>query len=503
MLKLCLVEDEEYALKILEHKIKDLQEDYDIIGTAYNGLDALDLIKGEHPDVVITDIRMPDMDGITLIEKLKEDNLSIMPVILSGYQEFEYAKQAVKLGVEEYLLKPVVPNELRECLKKCQEKINKKKNESNISSLLTGSTSLINNNNKDYIVLYIIFANALSSLDSFIHPSISYIPSQDIENIYLSIFSHSGIVYCFNGICSNEKVLIIQKNSLSENVLINKLIKLQSILFDSYNYPVTIAYQFVTDKKQLRMYISECRKNAMQNIVLGKSRVISDNSNIKNDTNMKEIINSLTILLKQWQIDLTKTVVYQLFNDWKAIDYPLFALQNDMLYIINSLKHNLSVTYTDGNTLYYVENIVSASNTFDELADNFYHLILELFEQNVTYNAPISSPTQLVEQIENYFKRNLSKNITLQMLCDEMNFSKVYLCRVFKKQKDMTPIDYFIQLKIERAKELIIQYPSMPMKDIADSLGFKDVYYFSKVFKRITSQTPSTVRSEHEKRVSN
>jgi AraC-like DNA-binding protein len=101
-----------------------------------------------------------------------------------------------------------------------------------------------------------------------------------------------------------------------------------------------------------------------------------------------------------------------------------------------------------------------------------------------------------VEKIERYFKSNLTGDITLSRLCAEMNYSKVYLCRIFKKLKSTTPIDYFIQLKMEKANSLFREYPAMSIKDVADSLGFNDVYYFSKVFKRVTGLTPSASREQ-------
>ncbi len=88
------------------------------------------------------------------------------------------------------------------------------------------------------------------------------------------------------------------------------------------------------------------------------------------------------------------------------------------------------------------------------------------------------SPEQLVNRIESYFQRNLSNDVTLNKLCEEMNYSKVYLCRIFKKMKNASPIDYFIQLKIEKASALFHECPGMSMKDVAESLGFSDSYYF-------------------------
>lgn len=83
------------------------------------------------------------------------------------------------------------------------------------------------------------------------------------------------------------------------------------------------------------------------------------------------------------------------------------------------------------------------------------------------------------------------------MLAGEMKVSKVYLCRIFKKYKNMTPIDYFNRLKIDRACELLVQFSSLPLQKISDMLGFNDVYYFSKVFKKIVGVSPSVYRRDH------
>ena len=103
-MKIFLVEDEVFALRTLCKKVRDLSPDYEIAGTASDGVEALPLILEARPEVVITDIRMSRMDGLTLIREMKEAGVSAIPVILSGYQEFEYAKQAIHLGVNDYLL---------------------------------------------------------------------------------------------------------------------------------------------------------------------------------------------------------------------------------------------------------------------------------------------------------------------------------------------------------------------------------------------------------------
>ena len=148
--------------------------------------------------------------------------------------------------------------------------------------------------------------------------------------------------------------------------------------------------------------------------------------------------------------------------------------------------------------VFYVENICCFSSSFEELASNFSLLLTELFGASNGPEDQTLKGEQLVEKIEAYFHENLSRSITLQLLSEEMNVSKVHLCRVFKKYRNMTPIDSFNRMKIDRARELLTQFAALPLQKISDMLGFSDVYYFNKVFKKIEGVSPSAYRKNLE-----
>lgn len=496
MLKICLVEDEEYALKSLHQKIIDLNGPYEVVGVAYDGIDAIDVIEKQCPDVVLTDIRMPDMDGISLIDHMNQRNANAVFVIVSGYQEFEYAKHALKLGVEDYLLKPVVPGELRECLARCREKVRQKRNNKHIDAILSENVPAMHWGNVDHFLVYMIFGNAISSVESITHPDIFYISSHDIERKL-----HSRVntpVFCFIGVCSNEKVAIIQRGDLSEKALLQMLHQLAAEMTEEYQCSVTISCQPMNASEVIGTQISLCRKIAVHNILLGTNNIVTGmKSNPYSTRGVNDVIAGLSLSIRQWQPDLLNSQIQSLFAQWEENRYPLRGIQMDLLYIANSLKHTIRTANTGDFTMdYHIDSIISVSNTFSDLAENFFHLLTELFGSPSLGDSQIAYPTHLVEQIDQYFRNHLSENLTLSMLCSEVNYSKVYLCRVFKKAKNSTPMDYFLQLKMERAKTLLAQCPSIPMKDIAESLGFSDVYYFSKVFKRIAGYPPSKVRDK-------
>ena len=110
--KVILVDDEEEVIAVIERKIHWDMLGFDVVGSANNGVKALELVEKLQPDVVITDIKMPYMDGLELSRRLNNDYQNIHIIIFTGFDEFEYAKEAVHLEIEEYMLKPINALEL-------------------------------------------------------------------------------------------------------------------------------------------------------------------------------------------------------------------------------------------------------------------------------------------------------------------------------------------------------------------------------------------------------
>ncbi len=493
MTTIFLVEDEAYALKVLHQKILDLNENYEIVGTADNGLSALEQLPDASPDIVITDIHMPDMDGLTLIEKLKEAGCSALPVIISGYQEFDYAKQAVRLGVADYLLKPVNPEELKSCLASCKKRV--KKQRKNIISFFIGDDSLSFEAAKGqdtFFVIYIIIANPLSTVENMIHPNVRYIPNNEMERLFPKRHSKQ-FIHCFDGFFSNEKVMLLNYSDIEAQILEASLQQLAENLRELSHQYITI-FHTVTKKQALAVSVRHCYNGAIANMVFGHTGVYSSlpQGNISGE-NINSIADLYALLLQQKQPDLLRSNIRRLFLSWSEKQRLYVDEKNDLVFLLNSLKQKFLLKKEfDFNSHYFLENIISFSSNHAEFADNFCQLLIQMF---MVSEPEVKTGEDLVETILAYFKNNLSSNVTLQTLEEEMGLSKVYLCRIFKKYNGITPIESFTRLKIEKAKELIIQFPDLSLRKISESLGFNDVYYFSKVLKKITGIAPSEMRS--------
>lgn len=493
MISIYLVEDEVYALMALQQKIIDLEEDYIIAGAADNGITALKEIAELCPDVVLTDIRMPDMDGLTLISRLKEAGSPSLPIIVSGYQDFEYAKQAVKLGAADYLLKPVNPPELASCLKSCAEKLAKQRK--NIVSFLIGEERLSfegANPQDTFTLLYIIIANPLSSVENPLHPNVQYIPNRVLEQLFRK-YHNCRILRCFDGFFSNEKALLLKEDEKGRSLLSGNLPHFQKALEKEVNSFVTI-YHANTNGMSLPSVIRECRENAVRSVFFGKSTINNVPVRIHQiSSGLQETADLFALIIGQNQFDLLRSNVSRLLAQWEKECHSCLSVMEDLLFIMDSLKRHFSALETpDFNNRYFLENIMSFSQSISELSENFYLMLVVLF----TVKEPEGrSPEELVENLIAYFNDHISSNITLQDLEEKIGVSKVYICRVFKKYKNTTPIDYFTRLKISKAQKMLHDFPNLSLREISDSLGFNDAYYFSKVFKRITGSTPSEMRA--------
>lgn len=498
-MKLFLVEDEVMTLHALQRKIEDLNREWMVVGTASNGVEALSLISAAKPDVVLTDIRMPDMDGIALVEKLRERGSPVLPVIISGYQEFEYAKQAIRLGVEEYLLKPVNPEELSDCLEKCARRLKSRRSRDNVASFLVGDDSIsieLTPGERRFAAVYLVVANALSDLEHVQHPSAPHLPSDHVERLLAPLFPSSTTVRCMDGFFSNEKAMVLAGAGLEPVELQGRLEQAAAALRERTGRFVTLFYRNTDSPRKLESNIRTCRRGALENMIL-ECNVVTAQSGVAPipDEKLSERVKFFTLFLRQNQLDDLLKNIRKMFLDWSVSHRRAAEVKTDMVFILNALKHSLALHQDFSfQSLFFVENLICFSESFAAYADGFYQLLIELYcpepeEKGI-------SAEELVAQIDDYFCANLAENISLQSLSDKMGLSKVYLCRIFKKHKDMTPIDYFTRLKIHRARELIAEHPSTPLREISDTLGFNDTYYFSKVFKRIVGVPPSEIRME-------
>lgn len=497
MIKVFLVEDEIILLNSLKKKIEDLKSDYIVVGSATNAQTALAKIPSVLPDIVLTDIQMPGMDGLELIQKLQALTPAMQFVIISGYSDFDYTKQAIKLNVHDYLLKPVQLSELEKCLASCSKKLIITSDALEMVHPLMLSNFSDNNSNKlqlkNYYVAYLIYHNPLNSNDIIIHPSI---PSISITALTNQLNQHvSYDFYCFNGIVSNEKIILINAEPNDYLDLLKQLNAAKNNLSESHLATVFLS-KIHEGLDHISDYIAYTRKCTASSVILGQTNIFSSKDNPMNVT-YPSIIGTQLLerhlnLLKQHKFSQISEDLDPLFNQWSDLAYPLYNVEKDLLFYLEYVGRTM---LKEGDSIYdfasYLEDIIIASSDYKSLSKSFYTMIHDIYSDDTDETTQILSSIEIVSIAKVYLQKNITSNISLVSLSNFLDLSQTYLCKIFKETEGCTPMHYYTSLKIERAKELLRSASPLKLKNISELAGFSDPYYFSKVFKKVVGVSPS------------
>ena len=310
MLKVLVVDDEDIIREGIVNRIPNLVSDIDIVGSAEDASSAIELIKIHHPNVVITDIRMPEVDGLQFISIAKTIFSDIRFIIISGYQDFNYAQTAVRLGVEDYLLKPIDNMQLTEILEKLkstfaneadEEKKStqfKKKAEFTINYFKTKClTDLINKddittpegilkhlnsfditfNQSNFLVVTII-ASSFSNIKAFPYKEDIPILKFAVCNIAEEILSSAGQAIAFENALHEKQinVLLNHNNILLSQYITQLCTDLLSAINNFLKLNVTIGIGSSYDSiSKISSSFEESINACMQKIVLGDNKVFN------------------------------------------------------------------------------------------------------------------------------------------------------------------------------------------------------------------------------------
>lgn len=511
MKKILIVDDEPFIAKSIQLMIESIDVDCLVCGVANNGKQALTLCETLHPDILLTDIRMPVMDGLELIQTLLQKTTPPLFIILSGYGEFEYAQKALKMGVFDYLLKPVDPSALSDVLGRAVGTLssNYKKDSSRIlwdilsSPNVLPHSDFINRHFSDISYSFMII-NAGSYFHFSYSPASTYTDFWETYNL-LSVLPdiESAGGWIVSGIRPNERIIIFD----------SKIAGLPEMLFreifDLLNgspIPISsICGEHIGEIYTLNESISKYRLLLNRNAMFGYSSFISPTPAPTDSKGQFQLSRSekeeLALLFQNGNKTelsqyITKKICYYEQQKIRQIDLQFFLLE--ILYLLDS---KLPPTERDQeNLLYFVTDIINNTWSYKMLTDDFLRLVCELLD-TLKKGEDNTSHTTIVDQIENYIYQHYTENLTLQKLADVFGFVPPYLSRIYKKERGISPSDHILNLKIERIKHLLKNDSHLSLKKIAETTGFNDPFYMSKVFKMATGFTPSEYRAKHTARI--
>lgn len=493
MLRLMIVDDEQIIRESLSQMIDYESIGYELIATAKNGMEAYDIICDDYPDVVITDIRMPILNGLDFIERSIKSDSKITFILLSGYHDFEYARQAMKYGVRYYLLKPTDKKELIECL----VSIRKERLEEEESRYYQQQVFL---SSLKFPLEQSFIMEALEHQDTFPEVFCKYkellsLPKDCyyacicsfVEETYLKDFSQDvkelledyGTPLQFSILyVKNTAVLIFSASRLSiQEQLSTTLSKLR--------YP-NQSVSFVTEFMN-RDSTKELFKDIIQKISRFERILL-----IGEDGEFQEIKNHLA---SPWMINSLENSITEAEDVSQATEL-LDSVFRDSMPAVTARSLALGLFMKDGLT----EKL-----PLDAACDFFRRLyscdsvseIRKLLRVVLFYKKNKKDdlkPCSNISLLKSYIRKHLdSENLSLKWLAENYLFVSVgYLSKQFIKEEGMRFSDYLNKERMEEAIRLMTYYHDDNVKQIARQVGFSNnPQYFSQVFKRYTGMVPT------------
>lgn len=528
MYRIVLVDDEPLILAGIASLIS--WEDYDcaIVGKATNGSSAYDMILEEKPDIVITDIRMPIMNGLELVEKCKAGGCTFAFIVLTNLEEFSLARKALTLGASDYLVKidlneDALVESLNKAKKSCDIMIKQQHHQ-----LLD---DLIKSNSKDmaqqYLSRLLLSPGSLAGaheppaeLEGHYNRPFIILCSMRSDNIS---FEPGEDTYDFRQI--QKQILDIISGITSRTFADQTLLSYSDTIY-------LLAASLRPNDDFAKTVDSFCTKcNTALKTYFELTAVYGISEQTRSVQDLPAALEHALTALEYYYYDSSSSVVYysgQTFHRSNAKTFNINFLKKDlsasiaqndsekMASIFSQIidlfqegtpgkEHATSACINIYTYLYaffenednsyqdifpYTINIAEHLNHFNSLADiiewlqSFCSKLCRLLDDRKNTRSD-----KLVEQAKRYVQSHYTEKLTLTDIADALNISYGHLSNTFKKFTNVTLSDYIASVKIDHAKELIDTHQYL-MYEISDMLGFDNPYYFSKVFKKITGISP-------------
>ena len=523
-----LIADDEYLIcELIKKLIRWEDLGLELVGEAGDGETALKMIVALKPDIVITDICMPGIDGLSIVKAIRKKKLDTSVIIISGHKQFEYAINSIKYGVEDYLLKPINEDELNHRLKCICQRISdlNKRNQKSKKLEINFQENIIKLRARmieDVLLKNISFKNfdefnnqfQFSFKKKFLQVVVVKLDQKGIENFPLS---KQHIV--LNKIVDKIKDILENSNLSVEFSIFNGLLycflnfddmlpkKEYKKAFESIKEVTNVYVQyFITmgigrttdDIHNLSEAIESARSAIFSRLALGVNRCIFfedlnfnniDEKVIYNDKIIWEFKNTIELLDREKMQDLVSKITNSIKEAEVSpeIKLNLFSkLLIEFFIAIGKDPNNSDKEDLDS----YTKNIFEYYNLNDVVA--FIKKTITQ-EYDIYFNNKHLKLTKPVRVAKSYIEAHYNENITLNLIAGMVYLNPVYFSIMFKKEEGTNFLEYLINIRVNKAKELL-KDSTFSIAEVARKIGYKDTRYFTVLFKRITGITPKEFR---------
>lgn len=530
MIKVFLVEDEFVIREGIKKNIDWEGHGYEFCGEASDGELAFPMIKKEKPDIVITDIRMPFMNGLELSKLIKKEMPWIEIIILSGFEEFEYAKEAIKLGVAQYLTKPISGEDLLKEIDVLSTKIEENKREREIREKYL--SEMKEDTVNDRKIFFEKLVTASESAADLIQAAEKL--EINISAIYYNIMLSKIFVKSQGQDVFSHRILSIEEeleNTIDEDsvIMFDRDLEGKAFLFkaDTKEQLDEVIEDFCEKAKDIfSKYdeieyfggIGECAERLRDvphsfetaNKAFTKRYFTNESAFIRNEEISVRDISDDKFDVENFDVknlDRSKISEFLKFGDGAETEYfvdEYFAaigsnairsqifrqyIIMDIYFTVSEFVEGLSVNKEDQNLSGFKPDLIRTEEESRNYIVSIINKGIELREGNVS-----DRNNDVVDSIRKYIEENYAdEELSLNSMASHVNFSPNHLSMVFSQQTGNTLIKYLTDFRMNKAKELL-KCTNKKSSEISIMVGYKDPHYFSYLFKKTQGVTPTQFR---------
>lgn len=523
MFNLIIVDDKKSIREGISKFVKWNELGYQVAGVFPSANEALKFIEEECVDVLLTDIVMPDVTGLDLIKELRSINPEIKVIILSAYEKFEYAQEAVRLGVFSYLTKPVNIDKLEVEFTKLRSVLESErltrlqKKEIGVFAREQFLNNLVNNYytsefslhkkseeleiqifDKNYCLLRIFPQDCQpdsNSLDENSFHLLKTMLSSHIEE-YLNTL---GTAYIFNSNLSDLSVLFFPTQIENIKSLIEVL---QEDIVNNFNIHVFIGISSISNNIMNASRAYQEAGKALEYRIIRKSSPVLVYDELSEffkgrslitqevEENLLDCISSCDERsLKKFLEDILQGAFLNSNNNTSI----LYDVSIELLLIVNKfLASNVDIKSREHNDYYSIKTLLQKEN-YEEIKSFMWAYLKHSFDLFQAHDE--QSAGLIIENVKKYINEHYSEEITLNLLSEVVYVNPTYLSRLFKAKTGENFMDNLTKIRIDRAKELLSDL-SLRIYDISELVGYKSRKHFGKIFKDMTNLTPKEYRNQ-------
>ncbi len=487
--KVVVVDDEAMAVKAICRIIEKYCPQFEVAGSAGNGSEALKVIRKASPDLVLTDVEMPVMSGLELVRQASAEMPNLCFCIISGYQDFEYARDAFREGVLDYLTKPIVPSQMMRTMENVEEKLRKfyyDRRTGLFRKLCVGETIALEEiqaffpNKKFYAAL--LRENGLPR---------RYSPAKEPE-----LYGTIDEAYMVYGRDNMEELFLIPGEVLGQQTLVDYMTRVERRQKTEGSYTTLLYYGEAFSGPEISEKVRELyywlntlsTVGFSQAVDLDKKQFLKERfSSVDDAAELSGLLQEMEQYAKMERYDQIEKCIAKAFARWEQERRPQIWLEQATRRILSFIRAQTRDEKSLIESEYQFEDAFYYSTSMEMLWQNLYAPFYYFPEKE---NYKVDSP-EFFEKVKVYLRDHISEPLSLQELSDLFAISQAYMSRLFRKYTRQSYNQYLTGIRMERAKQLLEEESGLFVKDIAGMVGYRDQFYFSRVFHSYTGKSPA------------